>query len=78
MLTDFHRGFATYLASFSRSNFHQHRCEPTQKTREFDEKLRQYLEVKPVDIKIGKVLFFMFLYLTFITLSDRAMGRKDK
>ena len=61
MLTDFHRGFATYLASFSRSNFHQHRCEPTQKTREFDEKLRQYLEIKPVDIKRGKVLFYDFV-----------------
>jgi len=50
MLTDFHRGFATYLASFTRSNFHQHRSEPSRKTREFDEKLRLYLELKPVDL----------------------------
>ena len=59
MLNDFRRGFATYLANFTRSNYHQHRTEPTETTKDFDEKLRQYLDLKPVDIILGNFVFLI-------------------
>lgn len=77
MLTDFHRGFATYLASFTRSNFHQHRSEPTRKTREFDEKLRLYLELKPVDLIRGKIeKIIVKMYVNFKSVSQNSGRQK--
>ena len=48
------RGFYSDLVNYYRNNFYRIRSEPLELTKCFDQTLRNYIEIKPLEVKIGK------------------------
>ena len=65
------RGFYSELLQYYKNNYYKIRNEPQKETKDFDAKLREYLELKPFELKLGKYKYsikLMFLNLKSFVL----------